>query len=180
MYHSYSVNRPAHHRSARHRRPHNKRVNLSRTKRQVRYDIMPSASLNHRFVPLEGLRTEAVLSLDDDVLAPCADLSKAFAAWRQDKYRMVGFYPRLHAQKGDCRRVLWHGARGLAGMQAAAVGTGLIACVHFRHFVLCYRNGLLQLSFAFATSYSPSLPRCQQLVAQLFPTGPNIPTATSP
>ena len=40
----------------------------------VVYDVQPDASLNNRFRPLAGLRTEAVLSIDDDVLVPCAEV----------------------------------------------------------------------------------------------------------
>lgn len=72
---------------------------------QVRYDILPQSSLNNRFWPLAGIRTEGVLSLDDDILAPCSALHKAFQAWKQNKYNLVGLYPRLHRQLPDCRWV---------------------------------------------------------------------------
>jgi len=38
------------------------------------YDVQPNSSLNNRFRPLAGLRTEAVLSVDDDVLVPCDEV----------------------------------------------------------------------------------------------------------
>ncbi|EFJ50698.1 acetylglucosaminyltransferase [Volvox carteri f. nagariensis] len=47
--------------------------------KEVRYDIVSNSSLNNRFWPLEGLRTEAVLSLDDDIVAPCEVLEELFA-----------------------------------------------------------------------------------------------------
>lgn len=70
--------------------------------KEVRYDVMPSSSLNSRFQPIEGLRTEAVLSLDDDIIAPCDALDQAFWTWRDHKRNLVGFYPRLHTQLADC------------------------------------------------------------------------------
>ena len=38
------------------------------------YDVQPDASLNNRFRQLAGLRTEAVLSVDDDILVPCDEV----------------------------------------------------------------------------------------------------------
>jgi hypothetical protein len=40
----------------------------------VVYDVQPNASLNNRFRPPPGLRTEAVLSIDDDILVPCDEV----------------------------------------------------------------------------------------------------------
>ena len=37
----------------------------------------------------------AVLSLDDDIMLPCADLERAFARWRASPTTMLGFFPRL-------------------------------------------------------------------------------------
>ncbi|PNH01218.1 hypothetical protein TSOC_012915 [Tetrabaena socialis] len=51
--------------------------------KEVRYDIVSNSSLNNRFWPLEGLRTEAVLSLDDDIVAPCEALDELFAVRRR-------------------------------------------------------------------------------------------------
>lgn len=40
-----------------------------------------------------------MLSLDDDIMLPCSDLEHAFAVWRADPAKMVGFFPRLiHGQ----------------------------------------------------------------------------------
>ncbi|KAG2500794.1 hypothetical protein HYH03_001556 [Edaphochlamys debaryana] len=95
--------------------------------KEVRYDIVSNASLNNRFWPLEGLRTEAVLSLDDDIIAPCEVLDELFAAWRQDPRNMAGFYPRLQVLDDDCRysylqgfgTLTWHGAYSLVLTKAA-------------------------------------------------------------
>ena len=42
--------------------------------KEVVYNVQPSPSLNHRFRPLSGLRTAAVLSVDDDVIVPCDEV----------------------------------------------------------------------------------------------------------
>ena len=62
----------------------------------VSYDAHPTTSLNNRFAPLPGLASDALFSVDDDMLVPCAALADAFAAWRAAPYALVGFYPRLH------------------------------------------------------------------------------------
>ena len=62
----------------------------------VSYDAHPTTSLNNRFSPLAGLASDAVFSVDDDMLVPCAALGDAFAAWRVAPHALVGFYPRLH------------------------------------------------------------------------------------
>ncbi|GFR46368.1 hypothetical protein Agub_g7948, partial [Astrephomene gubernaculifera] len=95
--------------------------------KEVRYDIVSNSSLNNRFWPLEGLRTEAVLSLDDDILAPCEVLDELFALWRRDPHNMAGFYPRLHVLDKQCRyrylqgfgTLTWHGAYSLVLTKAA-------------------------------------------------------------
>lgn len=71
----------------------------------VAYDVQVDASLNNRFRPLPGLRTAAVLSLDDDVVVPCAEVGAAFAAWRRHPAAMAGWFPRGVAPRGGrpCR-----------------------------------------------------------------------------
>jgi hypothetical protein len=68
-------------------------------------------SLNERFRVLAEPPTYAVLSVDDDVLAPCEALDAGFLRWQENPDRMVGFEPRSHslvdrkgrrrARKGD-------------------------------------------------------------------------------
>ena len=50
----------------------------------VVYDVQPNSSLNNRFRPLPGLRTEAVLSIDDDILVPCDEVQVRVAASKLD------------------------------------------------------------------------------------------------
>uniref|UniRef100_A0A7S0YWS1 Glycosyl transferase 64 domain-containing protein n=1 Tax=Polytomella parva TaxID=51329 RepID=A0A7S0YWS1_9CHLO len=70
--------------------------------KDVRYDVKAKNSLNSRFEPLDGLRTEAVFSMDDDMDLPCDDLKHAFEVWKEDKWNLAGFYPRLHIHQPDC------------------------------------------------------------------------------
>jgi len=61
----------------------------------VRWRVESDGSPGNRFKADERLRTRAVLSLDDDVIVSCADVEHAFALWRRDPGRIVGFSPRL-------------------------------------------------------------------------------------
>eukprot|EP00887_Chlorella_sp_A99_P000276 scaffold13.g276.t1 len=61
----------------------------------VRVRVEPTNSMNNRFRPDPGLHFRGVLSLDDDIMVPCVTVESAFAEWRRDPARMVGFYPRL-------------------------------------------------------------------------------------
>lgn len=47
-------------------------------KKPVLYDSFPTTSLNNRFVPPGGLRTDAVFAVDDDIRVPCQDLDFAY------------------------------------------------------------------------------------------------------
>jgi len=60
------------------------------------FDIHVNDDLNNRFKPLDGLGTDAVLSIDDDVLVPCSSLETAFDIWTSAPDSMVGFVPRMH------------------------------------------------------------------------------------
>ena len=53
-------------------------------------------NLNNRFKPIEGLRTDAIFSIDDDVVVPCSTLEFAFSVWQSAPDSMVGFVPRMH------------------------------------------------------------------------------------
>ncbi len=56
-----------------------------------------SNSLANRFLPFAALATDAVLSLDDDVLLQPAEVAFAFRVWRQHRHLLVGFPARNHA-----------------------------------------------------------------------------------
>lgn len=57
----------------------------------------PSSSLNHRFYPWEIIKTRAVLICDDDIEPDPTSISFAFAVWKSDPDRAVGFFARSHA-----------------------------------------------------------------------------------
>lgn len=61
----------------------------------------PVNSLNNRFIPWDRIRTEAVLSLDDDIDLMQQELILAFRVWRENRDRIVGFPARYHARYGD-------------------------------------------------------------------------------
>ena len=62
-------------------------------------------SLNNRFIPYEAIRTEAVLSLDDDTHLRSEEIDFAFRVWRENRDRIVGFPGRFH--NWDARHGGW-------------------------------------------------------------------------
>ncbi|KAI4351857.1 hypothetical protein L6164_006163 [Bauhinia variegata] len=65
-------------------------------KPNFRFHINAENNLNNRFKPIEGLKTDAVFSVDDNVIVPCPTLDFAFNVWRSASSTMVGFVPRVH------------------------------------------------------------------------------------
>lgn len=59
-------------------------------------DTHQEDNLNTRFQPPKNLETQAILSVDDDVLVPCDTLKFAFTVWLSARDSMVGFVPRMH------------------------------------------------------------------------------------
>lgn len=70
----------------------------SRDGRQIelKFDIHKEDSLNNRFKEIKDLRTDAVLSIDDDIIFPCSTVEFAFSVWRTAPNAMVGWVPRMH------------------------------------------------------------------------------------
>ncbi|KAM4093820.1 hypothetical protein ACJW30_06G147200 [Castanea mollissima] len=70
----------------------------SRDGRQVElvFDINKEDSLNNRFKEIKDLKTDAVFSIDDDVIFPCSSVELAFNVWQSAPDTMVGFVPRVH------------------------------------------------------------------------------------
>lgn len=62
----------------------------------VRFVINEGSSLNNRFRPIRGLTTDAVFSVDDDLIVPCTTLRFAYSVWQSAPSAMVGFVPRMH------------------------------------------------------------------------------------
>jgi hypothetical protein len=64
--------------------------------RTVKFETFAENNLNNRFIPPEGLATDAVFNVDDDMVIPCEYMSAAFEAWMAAPNSLVGFAPRLH------------------------------------------------------------------------------------
>lgn len=54
-------------------------------------------SLNNRFLPLDVIETEAILSVDDDAHLRHDEILFGFRVWRENRDRVVGFPGRFHA-----------------------------------------------------------------------------------
>lgn len=58
-------------------------------------------SLNNRFKPDLRIVTEAVLTIDDDIMIHHADLEALFHLWKNNTQNLVGFFPRYHEGTGS-------------------------------------------------------------------------------
>ncbi|KAJ6429246.1 hypothetical protein OIU84_020802 [Salix udensis] len=63
---------------------------------ELSFDINTEDSLNNRFKEIPGLKTDAVFSIDDDVIFPCSSVEFAFKVWQSAPDAMAGFVPRAH------------------------------------------------------------------------------------
>ncbi|KAJ4972084.1 hypothetical protein NE237_005183 [Protea cynaroides] len=63
---------------------------------ELRFDINKEDSLNNRFKEIKDLKTDAIFSIDDDVIFPCYSVEFAFSVWQSAPDTMVGFVPRSH------------------------------------------------------------------------------------
>ncbi|KAK4792651.1 hypothetical protein SAY86_023086 [Trapa natans] len=72
---------------------------------ELKFDINKEDSLNNRFKPIPDLRSDAVFSIDDDVIFRCSSVEFAFHVWRSAPDAMVGYVPRIHSldQKSGSR-----------------------------------------------------------------------------
>ncbi len=71
-------------------------VHEKQQKISFQFDTHDEDDLNNRFKPLKGLHTDAIFSIDDDVVVPCPLLEFSFSAWLTAPDSMVGFVPRMH------------------------------------------------------------------------------------
>ncbi|XP_074567632.1 glycosylinositol phosphorylceramide mannosyl transferase 1-like [Curcuma longa] len=69
----------------------------------LKFDVNEADSLNNRFRDIKDLKTDAVFSIDDDVLFPCASMDLAFSVWQSAPTAMVGFVPRMHWLDNEMR-----------------------------------------------------------------------------
>ncbi|KAL0756186.1 hypothetical protein Bca101_093854 [Brassica carinata] len=63
---------------------------------ELRFDVNKEDSLNNRFKDIRDLKTDAVFSIDDDIIFPCHTVDFAFNVWESAPETMVGFVPRVH------------------------------------------------------------------------------------
>lgn len=84
------------------------------------------SSLNTRFLPVPGIATDAVLSIDDDIIISCRGLEAAFQAWKRNPDQLVGWYPRLASQHhggsryyGKLRSLFWSAEYSIVLTKAA-------------------------------------------------------------
>ncbi|KAH9324370.1 hypothetical protein KI387_004548, partial [Taxus chinensis] len=79
-------------------------------KPDFRFNLNEVNNLNNRFRPIQDLRTDAIFSVDDDVIFPCSTLDFAFTVWQSAPDSMVGFVPRMHwVKKNDAKRFTYGG-----------------------------------------------------------------------
>lgn len=90
--------------------PDNPPKPLSSYRIPVEYEIHSSTSLTNRFLNTSYIPSEAILSLDDDVIIPCHSIHFAFQVWQANSNTLVGISPRLHGTdpiSGDSRYYRW-------------------------------------------------------------------------
>ena len=72
------------------------RFQLYISSKRIRLITSSVNSLNNRFLPYDTIETDAILSLDDDVMLRPDEISFAFRVWRENRDRIVGFPARYH------------------------------------------------------------------------------------
>merc|ERR1719487_2259022 len=58
-------------------------------------------SLNNRFNPIPGLKTQAVFICDDDIYTPMTSVDFMFETWKNRPDSLAGYFPRIHGIKPD-------------------------------------------------------------------------------
>jgi len=72
------------------------KFNLYLSAQRIRIVKSSKNSLNNRFLPYSLIKTDAILSLDDDVMLRADEIMLAFRVWRENRDRIVGFPARYH------------------------------------------------------------------------------------
>mmetsp|Transcript_33024 Transcript_33024/g.104508 ORF Transcript_33024/g.104508 Transcript_33024/m.104508 type:complete len:382 (-) Transcript_33024:22-1167(-) len=57
-------------------------------------EVHETNTINNRFMPTIPIPTDAVLSIDDDLLPTCEQLRAGFQVWLENPETMVGYHPR--------------------------------------------------------------------------------------
>ncbi|XP_030531912.1 glycosylinositol phosphorylceramide mannosyl transferase 1-like [Rhodamnia argentea] len=81
-------------------------------KHDFKFDIISDGTMISRFRPSGDIRTDAVFSVDDDVIIPCPTLDFAFTVWQSAPSTMVGFVPRAHLPEAEINGVPYYKYEG--------------------------------------------------------------------
>lgn len=74
--------------------------NFPKVLKPVKVIRMPANKLSNRFYPFEEIQTEAVLSIDDDIVMLTADeFEFGYEVWREFPDRIVGVYRKKKIKK---------------------------------------------------------------------------------
>lgn len=97
-------------------------------------------SLNNRFLPLDNLKTEAILSVDDDAHLRHDEILFGFRVWREHRDRIVGFPGRYHAWDVNTQNSWLYNSNYSCELSMVLTGA---AFVH-RHYLHLYWKWLPQ------------------------------------
>lgn len=68
---------------------------LLSTYKKAKFEVHTTNSLSNRFKPLQHVPTDAVLSVDDDLVIPCEVLNSTLRVWSSNPDALVGYSPRM-------------------------------------------------------------------------------------
>ncbi|XP_072393657.1 exostosin-3 [Diabrotica undecimpunctata] len=97
-------------------------------------------SLNNRFLPLENLKTEAILSVDDDAHLRHDEILFGFRVWREHRDRIVGFPGRYHAWDLNTKNSWLYNSNYSCELSMVLTGAAFI----HRHYLHLYWKWLPQ------------------------------------
>ncbi|KAB1217764.1 Exostosin-like 2 [Morella rubra] len=109
---------------------------------ELKFDINKEDSLNNRFKEIKDLKTDAVFSIDDDVVFPCSSVELAFNVWQSAPDTMVGFVPRMHwveKSKGSIDYYIYGGWWSVWWTGTYSMVLSKAAFFHKKYFIL-YTN----------------------------------------
>ncbi|OIW04094.1 hypothetical protein TanjilG_00654 [Lupinus angustifolius] len=109
---------------------------------KLKFDINKEDSLNNRFKEIKDLETDAVFSIDDDVIFPCSSVEFAFDVWLSAPDTMVGFVPRVHwvdSLKGEGNKFVYGGWWSVWWTGTYSMVLSKAAFFHKKYFTL-YTN----------------------------------------
>eukprot|EP01035_Chromulina_nebulosa_P017028 gene17028-22534_t len=75
---------------------------------KVEFEIHLQNSLTNRFKPILNISTQAILSIDDDLIVPCEELEKTLKVWQSNSNTIVGYSPRIHSRNIENGKALYN------------------------------------------------------------------------